>query len=201
MNGMNIRRAAAALCLAAAGTAMAGVGTASADPGPNGEAYWEAWLEAEGYTGVDCTKTDREGPFTVPSGDWVILVLKAGSGDDANEVIWNPVPGTVYEQTQGKDISHAIACIGLKPTTSTTTTPPTSTTSTTTSTTPPTTTTSTGDTPAPPPPGAGPSTPGVVQTDGGPLGSPFGLLALVGLAGAGLAAEITRRKLAYARQH
>ena len=87
------------------------------------------------------------------------------------------------------------------PTTTEPTTPPTTTTTppTTEPTTPPSTTTSPV---APPPaPGPGPSTPGVVQTDGGPMGSPAPLLALLGLGGAALAAEITRRKLAYARQH
>ncbi|MBM6547014.1 hypothetical protein JNO54_12815 [Janibacter sp. YIM B02568] len=115
------------------------------------------------------------------------------------------------------------------PTTTTTTdagtTPPTTTTTTDGETTPPTgteppPTSTTGDdedddtppdtsTPPPsstggdptPPPGAGPPTPGVVHTDGGPLGSPAAPLALLGLVGAGLAAEIARRKLAYSRQH
>ena len=137
-------------------------------------------------------------------------------------------PGQNWD-AEGQDVWNGGDCAGdgvvppTTPPTTTTTTEPTSTTSTTdptgtTSTTEPTgptststtddddtdspstTATSTSETPVPPP-GAGPSTPGVVQTDGGPMGSPFGLLALVGLAGAGLAAEITRRKLAYSRQH
>ena len=112
-------------------------------------------------------------------------------------------PGQNWD-AEGQDVWNGGDCAGdgVVPTETTSTTEPTSTSTTDDDDTdsPTTTTTSTGDTSAPPPPGAGPSTPGVVQTDGGPLGSPFGLLALVGLAGAGLAAEITRRKLAYSRQ-
>jgi len=98
-------------------------------------------------------------PFVVPAPPagytWTLLVLKAGSTGkggvvNENETFANPVVGQSYVHSSGKDISHAILCKMLTPTTTTPTTTPTTTvpeetTTTTTSTTVPeqTTTTST----------------------------------------------------------
>ena len=218
MKSMTIRRGAAAICLGAVSTAMVGVSGASAepsDPGPNQADYWEAQLVERGYTGVECEKFDKEGPFTVPEGTWALLVLKAGSGDDAHAEIPDP-SGEYVMHPNGKDISHAILCSGEKPTDEPTdepddsddepddseepTTPPTD---------EPDEPTDEPDdsdeptTPAPKQPGPGqpgPQRPDVVQTDGGAMGSdallPLGAL----FAGAALAGGYAvRRSFAAAR--
>ena len=197
----------AGLVALSTGAAMA------AGPEANRSAYWETYLEGEGHVDVQCDKRDSEGPFTVDMA-YLAIILKAGAGDDQNQLIMNPPVGMTYEtQANGKDISHVIYCTGgtattppTSTTTTSTTTPPTSTTSTST-TTPPTSTTSTSTTTPPtstttpptstttasssthmPPPvaptnPAGPQTPGVVQTDGGPMGGDSGaLLGALGIA-------------------
>src|SRR5690606_5889171 len=70
--------------------------------------YWEAHLEDQGYTNVECTKYDQpyNDGYTVPAGDWLLLVLKAGSGEGENDLVWNPVVGRTYFHESEKDISH-----------------------------------------------------------------------------------------------
>lgn len=63
-------------------------------------------------------------PFVVPSpptgiASWSLLVLKAGSGDEANETFPNPVVGQSYVRSDGKQISHVILCFGPPVTTTT----------------------------------------------------------------------------------
>ena len=80
----------------------------------NSAAYWET-ITPEDDT---CTKVELpEGvsTYTLPelSGDqmYTLLVLKAGSGSDANTVIWYPVAGTAYGHDTDKDLSHIIYCV------------------------------------------------------------------------------------------
>ncbi|WP_068317565.1 hypothetical protein [Janibacter anophelis] len=191
--------------LMSAGTAAgfmaisAGAALAAPAPGPNQPEYWEAYFAQEengGYVDVECDKRDSEGPYTV-DGNYIAIIIKAGAGDDQNQVIMNPEQGETYETHEnGKDISHVIYCTGEEPTEPSETTEPTEpseTTSTSTSTTPVATTT----------PG-GPQTPGVVQTDGGPLGGDTGAmltaLGIAGLVGTAGAAAVVRTRGA-ARRH
>ena len=82
----------------------------------NTTSYWEAHLAAQGIDAT-CTKTeyrDGMGSLTLPvltTGSYVLLVLKAGSGDGENEVWHDPMAGVAYEHSTGKDISHAIVCV------------------------------------------------------------------------------------------
>ena len=80
-------------------------------------------------------------PYVVPTPPegtaWTLLVLKAGSGEGANETFANPTSGQSYVHSTGKDISHVILCWEEV----TTTTASSTTTSSSTTTEPPTTTT------------------------------------------------------------
>jgi hypothetical protein len=139
------------------------------DPELNKPSYWVDYFTKQGYEDVECTKYE---PVSTPYilGDppegrmWLAIVIKAGAGNDANEVIMNPKPGE-YSHASGKDNSHVIVCSVPEKThtttTSTTTTHTTSTTTTpmtSTTTTPVTSTTTTHTTTKPP---TGP----VVETD------------------------------------
>ncbi len=140
--------------VAASMTAPTAVGAANGvDPELNKASYWVDYFTQQGYEDVKCTKYE---PVSTPYilGDapegrtWLAIIIKAGAGDDANQVIMSPAPGP-YSHSSGKDNSHVIVCSVPKEThTTTTTTPPTTsttppTTSTTTTTTPPTTSTTT----------------------------------------------------------
>ncbi len=77
----------------------------------NHTSYWEGL----GYG--DCSKVelpDGVGSVTLPELPWgeqyTLLVLKAGSGSSANDVIRWPVEGMTYEHSSGKDLSHVITC-------------------------------------------------------------------------------------------
>ncbi|ROR65809.1 hypothetical protein [Agrococcus jenensis] len=79
----------------------------------NSEAYWESL----GYG--ECTKYELPDgadivwlPATAPSQQFSLLVLKAGSGAMANDVIPYPYDdGYAYLHSSGKDISHYISCL------------------------------------------------------------------------------------------
>ncbi len=43
-----------------------------------------------------------------------LLVLKAGSGSSASEVIQWPMAGVAYDHSTDKDLSHIIYCVGEK---------------------------------------------------------------------------------------
>jgi len=80
----------------------------------NSAAYWEAFTPEDDT----CTKVelpDGVWTYTLPElgGDqmYTLLVLKAGSGSDANTVIWYPVAGTAYGHDTGKELSHIIYCV------------------------------------------------------------------------------------------
>ena len=116
------------------------------DPEYNDVEYWQS----NGYE--YCVKYDPvDTPYLVPAapegGTWDLLIIKAGAGDQANQLIDDPAVGTTYEHSSDKDISHVILCVVTYPpptttsTTSTTTEPTTSTTEATTTTEPATTTT------------------------------------------------------------
>jgi hypothetical protein len=62
-----------------------------------------------------CTKLEPvTTPFVMPVPEfgnaWTLLVIKAGSGTDANQLVPDPTSGQSYTHTSGKDISHAIFC-------------------------------------------------------------------------------------------
>ena len=102
------------------------------DPEYNNVDYWQS----NGYE--YCVKYEPvTTPYLVPpapeGGEWDLLVIKAGAGDEANQLIEDPLAGNTYDHSSGKDISHVILCV--------VTYPPPTTTSTTTTTTEPTTTT------------------------------------------------------------
>ncbi len=116
------------------------------DPEYNNVEYWQS----NGYE--YCVKYDPvDTPYLVPAapegGTWDLLIIKAGAGDQANQLIDDPAVGTTYEHSSDKDISHVILCVVTYPpptttsTTSTTTEPTTSTTEVTTTTEPTTSTT------------------------------------------------------------
>jgi hypothetical protein len=83
----------------------------------NTAAYWEM-VTPEDDT---CTKVDLPAgvsTYTLPAlGDglmYTLLVLKAGSGEGANTVIWYPVAGVAYGHDTGKELSHIIYCVTEK---------------------------------------------------------------------------------------
>ena len=111
------------------------------DPQYNNVSYWQS----QGYE--YCVKYEPvTTPYSVPApvggGTWDLMIIKAGAGDDANQLVSGPTAGGSYGHSSGKDISHIILCVVQTPTTTT------STTTSTTSTTAPTSTTSTTSTTA-----------------------------------------------------
>ena len=214
MKKTTIRTGVAALALAISGVGVAGV--ASADPAVKVDichATGTPDTAGNGYVAISPSASGvYNGHLNLVDGQ---LVIEEGhEADIIPPFTWVDPKGESHHfagqnwDAEGQAVHNNGSCDG---TVTTPTTPPTTeptTPPTTEPTTPPTTepttppaTTSTSPVAPPPAPGPGPSTPGVVQTDGGPMGSPAPLLALLGLGGAALAAEITRRKLAYARQH
>jgi hypothetical protein len=101
------------------------------DPELNKASYWVDYFTQQGKADVKCTKYE---PVSTPYilGDapegrtWLAIIIKAGAGDDANEVIMNPEPGE-YSHASGKDNSHVIVC-SIPHQTQTTTPPHTTTT-------------------------------------------------------------------------
>ena len=80
----------------------------------NHVAYWEAYT-AEDDTCFKDELPDGISSYTLPalpSGQvYTLLVLKAGSGSDANTLIPWPQADVPYEHSTGKDLSHAIYCV------------------------------------------------------------------------------------------
>ncbi|MCH1882225.1 hypothetical protein [Agrococcus sp. ARC_14] len=101
---------------AVAGLAIVGLAApAQAAPPPGAAMNHTDYWEAQGYG--DCDKIDLPdgvGSYTLPELPWglqyTLLVLKAGSGSSANDVIAWPVEGSTYEHATGKDLSHIIVC-------------------------------------------------------------------------------------------
>ncbi|MCR8671798.1 hypothetical protein [Agrococcus sp. HG114] len=105
---------------AVAGFAVLGVATPAQAAPPdsaamNSEAYWENL----GYG--DCTKVeygDGVTSVTLPELSWpseyTLLVLKAGSGTSANQLIMWPEAGVAYMHDSGKELSHIIYCMAEK---------------------------------------------------------------------------------------
>jgi len=90
------------------------------DPAENQVAFWcEPDDAGQKFEPVDT-------PFIVPEPlegtTWTLLVLKAGSGEGANETVVNPVVGQGYSHSSGQDNSHTILCFEDEVTTTTTTT-------------------------------------------------------------------------------
>lgn len=162
-----------------AGTALAESNTDN----PNHEAYWEAWLEEEGFVNVDCEKIHDEGLDSstwTSDGDYLLVVLKAGSEEssegDPNTVFGDVEEGDVLETEDGKDISHIIVCTGEEEGETSTPTP-----------------TPTPTTSAPRPTPSGPMVETDVPETGGST-TPAILGGAAVLAGLGLAAGAMRRR-------
>lgn len=80
----------------------------------NQAASWEAVTPDEDT----CTKVEMPNgvsTYTLPAlgagQSYTLLVLKAGSGDSANTLVWWPVAGTAYGHATGKNLSHIIYCV------------------------------------------------------------------------------------------
>ena len=100
-----------ALVLALVAVVAAGApAVARTDPVLNHTSYWED------FTGDTCMKIelpDGVESFMLPEGPtYTLLVLKAGSGATANDVIGDPEAGMAYDHGTGKDLSHVIYCYG-----------------------------------------------------------------------------------------
>ena len=106
--------------VAVAGLAVVGLAApAQAAPPMGAQMNQEAYWEALGYG--DCTKVelaDGIGSFMLdelPAGmQYTLLVLKAGSGEAANDVHQYPWVGEWYSHMTGKDLSHVIYCVDDK---------------------------------------------------------------------------------------
>ena len=97
------------------------------DPQYNNVSYWQS----QGYE--YCVKYEPVAtPYSVPApaggGTWDLMIIKAGAGDDANQLVSGPTVGGSYGHSSGKDISHIILCVVQTPTTTTTSTTSTTTT-------------------------------------------------------------------------
>lgn len=83
----------------------------------NHESFWEQWgAEHEEEDDWSCVKdeTGSSNPYVLgnpPDGQfWRLLILKAGSGDEANELHWNPSAGASFEHSTQGGWSHVILC-------------------------------------------------------------------------------------------
>ncbi|MDR7234964.1 hypothetical protein [Agrococcus sp. BE272] len=102
-----------------AGLAVVGLAApAQAAPPPSATMNHESYWEGLGYG--DCEKMefgDGVGSFTLPElpdgQQYTLLVLKAGSGEGANDLVLWPAPGT-YMHSSDKDLSHVIYCVDEK---------------------------------------------------------------------------------------
>ena len=118
--------------------------TTPGDAEYNNEAYWVAYLEARGYTGVECEKFEPvDDPFIVPELEdegrvYVLAVVKAGSGENANELYWDIEAGDELSH-QSAENSHVILCSAEEETETSSPPPTTSSAPPTTSSAPPTT--------------------------------------------------------------
>ena len=96
----------------------------------NQASFWVSYLEnVRGIEGATCEKLDinDDEAFVMPAEpegeDWVLLVVKQGSGDGANNVYYDPVAGHSYPSVQnGPGYSHIIVCSVEEPEETTTTT-------------------------------------------------------------------------------
>lgn len=103
-----------------AGLAVVGLAApAQAAPPPSAAMNHESYWEDQGYG--DCTKVefwyDGVTSYTLPElpdGQmYTLLVLKAASGEGANDLVLWPAPGT-YMHSSDKDLSHIIYCVDEK---------------------------------------------------------------------------------------
>ena len=102
-------------------------------PDDNKTATWVAFLEAKGYTDVECVKYPEEDggqlddPFEIPEPpagtEYVLAVVKGGAGEKANELYWNPGAGHLLSHATAGN-SHIILCTGETPDTKPPTTEP-----------------------------------------------------------------------------
>jgi LPXTG-motif cell wall-anchored protein len=99
--------------------------------GANQPGFWVDWLEDErDITGAVCFDEPVSGndeTFTLPEPDegtmYVLAVTKAGAGEEANWVFFDPEAGDVVTAQGGKEISHLILCTVKETAPSTPTTP------------------------------------------------------------------------------
>lgn len=102
--------------LAVSGLAVVGLAApAQAAPPPHAAMNHTSYWEGMGYG--DCTKIelpDGVESFTLSELDWPmtysVLIMKAGSGASANDVVHYPWVGQAYTHATGKDLSHVIYC-------------------------------------------------------------------------------------------
>ena len=156
----------------------------------NQKEFWEDYFEAEGFLDVECETVEPvDTPYIMPDApddkEWIALVIKAGSGEGSNEIIYDPDAGEPYDHST-KDNSHVIQCTGTESTPTSTPTPTPTPTMTPTPT--PTPTMTPTPTPTPTVPPTGPVVETDIPADSGPSAALLGLgaLAVLGLAGAGL---------------
>ena len=87
------------------------------DPFYNDENNWVATLEEDGFVNVECIKyegDDLTDPFVIPDLEdedrfYVLAVVKGGSGEDANELYFEPEAGHILAHTDEAN-SHIILC-------------------------------------------------------------------------------------------
>lgn len=99
--------------IAIAGFAVIGISTPAAaapnNPNMNHESYWET-------STTDCVKVefaDGVESYSLPTltnATYTMLILKAGSGELAHQVILWPIANVDYFHQTSKDLSHAIYC-------------------------------------------------------------------------------------------
>lgn len=103
--------------VAVAGLAVVGLAApAQAAPPLEAQMNHTSYWEALGYG--DCTKVelpDGVDSYTLPELEWPmqysLLVLKAGSGESANDTHQYPWSGVAYTHSTDRDLSHIIYCV------------------------------------------------------------------------------------------
>ncbi|SDY75737.1 hypothetical protein [Tessaracoccus flavus] len=118
---MKIRKSFIAALAAAVGTfGLVAVNSASADPitvehspEANQASFWEDYFDD--VEDIECDKKEPvDTPFEVPAApedrEWHAVIVKAGAGEDANEVYLDVEQGDEISHFSGKSNSHIILC-------------------------------------------------------------------------------------------
>jgi hypothetical protein len=121
-----------AAALVVAPVAFAAPASADVDPAANKASFWEDYLYEEEGMAALCTKVEPVAtPYTVPDIEdvfdadsieesfpgvdaedleYILGVVKAGSGEGSNELVWEPVAGDELAHSEHEN-SHLILCI------------------------------------------------------------------------------------------
>jgi hypothetical protein len=121
-----------AAALVVAPVVLAAPASADVDPAANKASFWEDYLYEEEGMAALCTKVEPVAtPYSVPDIEdlfdadsieesfpgvdaddleYILGVVKAGSGDDANELVWEPVAGDELAHSEHENL-HLILCI------------------------------------------------------------------------------------------